>query len=140
MGLTMELFDLRNAPSILLALAVSVNLSAPPTRVLGLAIFEDPDLKAGLALAFESRLTPGDGTLRCLHRRDMVFEHAALAALTTIRLRLGVLRWYLKSNDLKHPNEKAPQAKNLPWLHDLRHDVTLKVVPSVMSTGGMSGR
>lgn len=126
--------------SSILAYPVQVNLSGHPTRVLGLGLYDHPQLKGGgLALAFESRLTRGDGTLRCLHRHTTVFEHAALVALTTIRSRLGVLSWYLKSSDLKKPGERAPQAKNLPWLYDGRQEVTLQVAPSAMCAGGVSG-
>ncbi len=118
-----------------LALAVHVNLSGHPTRVLGAGIFLGPELKGGgFAIAYESRLTSGDGALRCLHRRNTVFEHAALVALTTIRLRLGVLKWYLKAGELKKPCEKAPQAN--PWLNDRQHDVALHVAPSAMCASG----
>ena len=125
-----------------LALAVHVNLSGHPTRVLGVGIYSDPELKGGgFAIAYESRLTSGDGALRFLNRRKPMFEQAALVALTTIRLRLGVLKWHLKAGELKKTCEKAPQAN--PWLNNRQHDVELQVelqvAPSVICVGGASG-
>lgn len=116
------------------------NQLVPWNCALGLGVYGGEDAKDGCALAFQSALVSGDGSLKFNYRSTQVSKDATRVALTAVRIRASVLKWHLGLDRALQVHRSVPHSVYTPWLYRQDDkDIAMNVTPSVLISNGASG-
>lgn len=120
-------------------IAVVANPRAPFNCVLGIGVY-GKGLHEGCAMAYQSALVYGDGSLKLGFRSTQISEDAIRVASTAVRIRASVLKWHLGlDHDMQRLHPSVPTGTYRPWLYRQDDkDLSMNITPATVISDGAS--